>query len=124
MRMLGPSGIPTLRTCSRLFLVFGRKPVFTSTLRHWLPEWGVRLMVSWAKCSPPDRHHRGAVPVAKFFSSRLIEISHQCDLFQGAKIRSQTLWFHTDHSRMDGYFTNSSTWNSIGNLASRIYLRL
>jgi hypothetical protein len=25
---------------------------------------------------------------------------------------------------MDGYFTNSSTWNSIGNLASRIYLSL
>jgi hypothetical protein len=30
---------------------------------------------------PPDRHHRGVVPVAKFFSNRLIEIPHQCNLF-------------------------------------------
>jgi len=29
-------------------------------------------------------------PSPSFFSNRLIEIPHQCDLFQGAKVRSQT----------------------------------
>jgi hypothetical protein len=35
---------------------------------------------------PPDCHHRGIVPSAKFFANRLVEISHQCDLFQIAQI--------------------------------------
>jgi len=35
---------------------------------------------------PTDRHHRGVVPFAKFFSNRLIEIPHQCHLFQGSKV--------------------------------------
>jgi hypothetical protein len=35
---------------------------------------------------PPDRHHRGVAPVPKFFSNRLIEFPHQCDLFQRAKV--------------------------------------
>ena len=49
--------------------------MFSSSLRHWRPEWGVRLMV--CSGSPPDRPHRGVVPVAKLFSNRLIEIPHQ-----------------------------------------------
>jgi hypothetical protein len=35
---------------------------------------------------PPDRHHRGVVPISKPFSNRLIEIPHQCNLFQVAKV--------------------------------------
>jgi hypothetical protein len=40
MRMPGPSEILTPKTCSRLFLVFRRKRVFTSSLRHLRQEWG------------------------------------------------------------------------------------
>ena len=35
---------------------------------------------------PSDCDHRGVVPVSEFFSNGLIEILHQFDLFQGAKV--------------------------------------
>jgi hypothetical protein len=36
---------------------------------------------------PSDRYHRGVMPAAKFFSNCLIEIPHEWDLFQGAKVQ-------------------------------------
>src|SRR5256885_7189993 len=39
-----------------------------------------------------------------------------------AAITFCVLWSRTSRSRMDCCFTNSSTWNSIGNLASHAFL--
>ena len=47
---------------------------------------GIRQYKQTPSAVPPDRHHSGVVHGVEFFSNGLIEIPHQSDLFQRAKV--------------------------------------